>query len=105
VFDLATSAHCCALSLHDALPICDERRIRRLDNRDGDHRALHAAALRKLLDGELKLTPRRVPVRDRDALLELHALAVDARPARHRSEEHTSELQSRENLVCRLLLE
>src|SRR5690606_41759255 len=26
-------------------------------------------------------------------------------PTRHRSEEHTSELQSRENLVCRLLLE
>src|SRR5690606_40515260 len=26
-------------------------------------------------------------------------------PAHHRSEEHTSELQSRENLVCRLLLE
>src|SRR5690606_39379463 len=28
-----------------------------------------------------------------------------ARPATPRSEEHTSELQSRENLVCRLLLE
>src|SRR5690606_41483178 len=28
-----------------------------------------------------------------------------ARTARGRSEEHTSELQSRENLVCRLLLE
>src|SRR5690606_40894534 len=28
-----------------------------------------------------------------------------ARPAAARSEEHTSELQSRENLVCRLLLE
>src|SRR5690606_41399099 len=28
-----------------------------------------------------------------------------ARPAQPRSEEHTSELQSRENLVCRLLLE
>src|SRR5436309_14859056 len=27
------------------------------------------------------------------------------RTARYRSEEHTSELQSRENLVCRLLLE
>src|SRR5436309_9465693 len=27
------------------------------------------------------------------------------RPAPRRSEEHTSELQSRENLVCRLLLE
>src|SRR5215475_15227289 len=26
-------------------------------------------------------------------------------PGTHRSEEHTSELQSRENLVCRLLLE
>src|SRR2546430_12102418 len=26
-------------------------------------------------------------------------------PARHRSEEHTSELQSQSNLVCRLLLE
>src|SRR5690606_41791869 len=28
-----------------------------------------------------------------------------ARHSPHRSEEHTSELQSRENLVCRLLLE
>src|SRR5256886_9218649 len=28
-----------------------------------------------------------------------------ALPARHRSEEHTSELQSQSNLVCRLLLE
>src|SRR5690606_29963276 len=28
-----------------------------------------------------------------------------AAAAQHRSEEHTSELQSRENLVCRLLLE
>src|SRR5690606_41898398 len=35
-----------------------------------------------------------------------HALchhAPDRRPPRRRSEEHTSELQSRENLVCRLL--
>src|SRR5690606_41086139 len=30
---------------------------------------------------------------------------VDGGPADARSEEHTSELQSRENLVCRLLLE
>src|SRR5436309_7864044 len=30
---------------------------------------------------------------------------VPARAAAKRSEEHTSELQSRENLVCRLLLE
>src|SRR5690606_8509968 len=32
-------------------------------------------------------------------------IAADARHAVPRSEEHTSELQSRENLVCRLLLE
>src|SRR5436309_7864732 len=31
--------------------------------------------------------------------------AVLVRPGSSRSEEHTSELQSRENLVCRLLLE
>src|SRR5690606_39435579 len=39
-----------------------------------------------------------------DRLLECYGLAlVPSRTAR--SEEHTSELQSRENLVCRLLLE
>src|SRR5207302_11267341 len=31
--------------------------------------------------------------------------AVPTQPRKVRSEEHTSELQSRENLVCRLLLE
>src|SRR5690606_41604211 len=36
-------------------------------------------------------------------LLAHHGLSY--RPHCHRSEEHTSELQSRENLVCRLLLE
>src|SRR5690606_18420834 len=38
----------------------------------------------------------------------LHEDSGSLKPAtidRHRSEEHTSELQSRENLVCRLLLE
>src|SRR5690606_41831443 len=44
---------------------------------------------------------------EREALL-LVSIALDGlgEPyAIHRSEEHTSELQSRENLVCRLLLE
>src|SRR3989442_2858949 len=48
------------------------------------------------------------PVRadERDRLAPLH-LQVDRarRPERGRSEEHTSELQSRPHLVCRLLLE
>src|SRR5690606_41754927 len=34
-----------------------------------------------------------------------HAVAMPKAPIYTRSEEHTSELQSRENLVCRLLLE
>src|SRR5690606_39982621 len=40
-------------------------------------------------------------------LIILHRAAggIAARPPCRRSEEHTSELQSRENLVCRLLLE
>src|SRR5207302_7120983 len=35
----------------------------------------------------------------------LIAFGLQAAPESKRSEEHTSELQSRENLVCRLLLE
>src|SRR5438046_7658695 len=46
-------------------------------------------------------------LRDVDAESEhrAHATAVHAVPAGVRSEEHTSELQSLTNLVCRLLLE
>src|SRR5207302_6992787 len=43
-----------------------------------------------------------------DLLVEAHFAGVDERHEHRRnprSEEHTSELQSRENLVCRLLLE
>src|SRR5205085_5696155 len=35
----------------------------------------------------------------------LEPLAQRVRPGKERSEEHTSELQSQSNLVCRLLLE
>src|SRR3712207_7163157 len=47
---------------------------------------------------------------DASSSLEVRALRLleeveNARNARHRSEEHTSELQSRQYLVCRLLLE
>src|SRR5690606_39422864 len=54
--------------------------------------------VRKLLDVLRKVNgPAIVYVRSRRATKELATLL--------RSEEHTSELQSRENLVCRLLLE
>src|SRR3712207_7186573 len=51
------------------------------------------------------------PDRERDAPSVDHTMALRARFAAicrvgaHRSEEHTSELQSRQYLVCRLLLE
>src|SRR2546430_6805305 len=68
------------LSLHDALPIFPQRRVR-----------------------------RRVQLAAADALGPDHALGVEHVDRREvadvRSEEHTSELQSQSNLVCRLLLE
>src|SRR3712207_8805194 len=80
------------LSLHDALPIfgsavaCDGRR---------DHpRGRGQAALRRV----------RRPAAVRRGL-DQHRPALGAAQHRLRSEEHTSELQSRQYLVCRLLLE
>src|SRR5256885_12302349 len=72
------------LSLHDALPIC--ARLRGREARLQPHRQIAA------------LTDEAQP----------HALRVqllDLALERFRSEEHTSELQSPCNLVCRLLLE
>src|SRR3712207_7906296 len=71
------------LSLHDALPISDRAgqrpsALRRRAGRARSHRQERRASL--------------------------HALSRHQRPCR-RSEEHTSELQSRQYLVCRLLLE
>src|SRR2546427_9647847 len=40
-----------------------------------------------------------------EAVLQAHDVVRDAEPVGDRSEEHTSELQSQSNLVCRLLLE
>src|SRR3712207_8255213 len=81
------------LSLHDALPISGARDA---DAR-GDpaqRRARRARDRRLHVVGDRDHQPRRGP---RD---------LGARPAHaRRSEEHTSELQSRQYLVCRLLLE
>src|SRR3712207_9563380 len=71
------------LSLHDALPISDTQRLH-LVARDDERFGV----------GD-----------DGDRLLVLLLHDADDRPAVLRSEEHTSELQSRQYLVCRLLLE
>src|SRR3712207_7438547 len=81
------------LSLHDALPIW------RVRHRGGAPAGRCAA--------ELGLHPRRWHAGDGaagDGQPEPEGKRPDAQP-RPRSEEHTSELQSRQYLVCRLLLE
>src|SRR5438046_7491540 len=86
-------AHLYTLSLHDALPIS------RAARRPPPHS--HPAGLRPRLgpDG-----PRGTAVTRRVTLTLAVLIAACGRP-RSRSEEHTSELQSLTNLVCRLLLE
>src|SRR5438093_8546044 len=69
----------------------------------GDHRDLHSFPTRRSSD----LITGRVPGRARGelALLEQQHIAPAELRQVIRSEEHTSELQSLTNLVCRLLLE
>src|SRR5690606_42067132 len=85
--------HTPTLTLHDALPI--SRKAQGLDYR-------HIA---KALGFTTKDIPRMEQQQDQLlSTLYRHAVVLGAR-LDFRSEEHTSELQSRENLVCRLLLE
>src|SRR5207253_11177803 len=70
------------LSLHDALPIS-----------------------RRLLCRALVRRPRTSTSRPDGCRSTIRSLSRTARSLRTRSEEHTSELQSRGHLVCRLLLE
>src|SRR3712207_7607871 len=81
------------LSLHDALPILGAA------DRHGDARRPRRGVPRRLRHAD--------PAADR-ARPQAHAhprAAAAVRAHRRRSEEHTSELQSRQYLVCRLLLE
>src|SRR2546427_7512158 len=82
------------LSLHDALPICAGQSLQQFDRcarrRDGQAPLVLPAASRRRLG--------------RGSQPGAHPRAHALEP-RRRSEEHTSELQSQSNLVCRLLLE
>src|SRR5207302_9735705 len=86
-----------SLSLHDALPICGALRFRLPRNETS---AGQAASRRRR-----RLARVGVGVRARVRLARLRSHEQRASERGARSEEHTSELQSRENLVCRLLLE
>src|SRR3712207_9234329 len=70
-----------------------------------DDKQMAAAIRRELLrDGQVFVIHNRVQSIDK-AAAKIRALVPEARVAVGRSEEHTSELQSRQYLVCRLLLE
>src|SRR5690606_40505784 len=77
------------LSLHDALPIYKRAHIER-----ADYETKRIARLQVLLKAALERE-----VKGFETVKRRNAQLIN------RSEEHTSELQSRENLVCRLLLE
>src|SRR5690606_41407300 len=89
MYSLTTDTY--TLSLHDALPIY---RLRGARTRGPVSGAPAHARQSDASGGALAHDPRPGPLPD-----------VEVRAHLERSEEHTSELQSRENLVCRLLLE
>src|SRR5690606_41162424 len=101
VFHASTSPEIYTLSLHDALPLSDDIVT---------HRQLMGIPLQPcdldfttcLYRYEKPASPH-LAVKLANAVLDLKIITKSTQQLR--SEEHTSELQSRENLVCRLLLE
>src|SRR5690606_39771382 len=77
--------------------------LARTQNRTGNDSTLSIDKLRSRMRHDVRAPARRVlKIWRCKAVVDIK----DEIPlARERSEEHTSELQSRENLVCRLLLE
>src|SRR5690606_41397667 len=87
------------LSLHDALPICGEAYGSRKALFSDTEKTTSRSGLRSLSRSRYSKSSLRTLPRSGTSsgcLANCHWI---------RSEEHTSELQSRENLVCRLLLE
>src|SRR5207302_10452382 len=104
-FNATPTSDIYTLSLHDALPILGNE-----EENDGGLREHEIG----ILDGRAHQTRDHERRRDRALDQQADVWRLPARmdpPERRRqgaidarSEEHTSELQSRENLVCRLLL-
>src|SRR5690606_41592158 len=97
VFDAPPPTEIYPLSLHDALPISSGQLGRQVPAPVRESDAVEKGG------GALAGGARRVTGEQRG---QLHVLSGGQFVHQvERSEEHTSELQSRENLVCRLLLE
>src|SRR5262249_62362233 len=97
-FNAPATTEISTLSLHDALPIWWHHARAQLCRQESfrQHAGDAAAEGEDHLHGRLDPDPRRAVPRHGRHLCARH---------RGRSEEHTSELQSLTNLVCRLLLE
>src|SRR5688500_19658857 len=92
-------------SLHDALPIC--RIVRVIETGRAEVTEIVSVTFTEKAAGELKLRLREALEESRRAAApeSKERQRLDEAVRRLRSEEHTSELQSPCNLVCRLLLE
>src|SRR5207249_12304147 len=87
------------LSLHDALPICISRTNGAIFTKFGRAPATLTIRMTLSFSARAELLPTG------DRLLRWALTLMSQSPIQVRSEEHTSELQSRFDLVCRLLLE
>ena len=123
-FNDAATTEIYTLSLHDALPICDPDYTRMLGKKGYKYKLrsiLKAAPGHLLIEADyvgaelygmaiMSGDATMIDHATRNQLPEDHPNFYDIHSnvavlAFGRSEEHTSELQSRRNLVCRLLLE
>src|SRR5690606_41722206 len=98
LFDDTAPAEIYPLSLHDALPISLGRHVGTGDMQVADQHGANRCGA----SGEPGKGDCNPP---NDGIGHGVMPGLGANTERGRSEEHTSELQSRENLVCRLLLE
>src|SRR5205807_5400150 len=89
------------LSLHDALPICGRARPAGIRGDDGNRQRVPDVARDRNVGGGRRSSNRR----SRAFPLIGEGGWIMRPGSSRRSEEHTSELQSPCNLVCRLLLE
>src|SRR5690606_39813090 len=99
-FLVSSSSQIYTLSLHDALPISSTRL--NLAFLPSCHVATLQSATRPLIPKSNTVCILAFGKRN---FSHVNCSLVGSKPNETRSEEHTSELQSRENLVCRLLLE
>src|SRR5690606_40598332 len=104
-FETATTQGSNNLSLHDALPIsADKMAATWRSGYAADCKSAHAGSIPAVASTNPAKSVLSPPQDKQSARRTQNEWAQKRAHAGERSEEHTSELQSRENHVCRLLL-